>query len=528
MPTPQSVGDHTQADSEDRCTLATDQSGQGIIEYTILLAFLALVVYAIVQVLEPTIGNVFSEFVSDAPVSPPVLANYTPPPTLTPSPTFDPEAPPTLAPTNTPVPTATPTASNTPTPTNTFTPSPTPPCLFGGPYAVPGRVQMENFRCGGQNVAFLDSTASGPGSIIYRNDAGPSPEGPDLAINTDSGGGFHLGWVAAGEWVEYEVTAPANLAYGMVIRYAAPNNVFPSLQVNVSSGAFSGGPWLFSGAPTGGWDTWGEATIMINLFAGTNIVRISGNTGATNGNFNYFEIVNVAQPTSTPTAAPTNTPLPTNTPAPTNTPTPSPTPEIAAILFVVGNPASLNAADTAVYNRLLALGNVVTIVDDSASTTSDANGKDLVIISSTVNANQVNTKFRDVPVAVLLWESSLLDDMGMTGNGDFGTDNGETQLNIVNSSHPLAAGLANGLQTVTTSGQVFSMGEPNTATAISVATIDNNTTEKTIFAYEPGSTMVGLEAPARRVGFFLENSTAAALNANGWALFDAAVNWAKQ
>jgi hypothetical protein len=37
-----------------------------------------------------------------------------------------------------------------------------------------------------------------------------------------------------------------------------------------------------------------------------------------------------------------------------------------------------------------------------------------------------------------------------------------------------------------------------------------------------------MEAPARRVSFFLSNDTAAALNTNGWALFDAAVNWAKQ
>jgi hypothetical protein len=38
--------------------------------------------------------------------------------------------------------------------------------------------------------------------------------------------------------------------------------------------------------------------------------------------------------------------------------------------------------------------------------------------------------------------------------------------------------------------------------------------------------MVGLRAPARRVGFFLENASGLQLSGNGQALFDAAVAWA--
>jgi len=38
--------------------------------------------------------------------------------------------------------------------------------------------------------------------------------------------------------------------------------------------------------------------------------------------------------------------------------------------------------------------------------------------------------------------------------------------------------------------------------------------------------MIGGTAPARRLGFFFQSSVPATLNANGWALFDAAVNWA--
>jgi len=47
-----------------------------------------------------------------------------------------------------------------------------------------------------------------------------------------------------------------------------------------------------------------------------------------------------------------------------------------------------------------------------------------------------------------------------------------------------------------------------------------------LFAYDRGATMPGLAAPARRVGLFFGDTTAATLNASGWKFFDAAVKWA--
>ncbi|MEP6924950.1 MAG: hypothetical protein ABI954_10840, partial [Pyrinomonadaceae bacterium] len=47
-----------------------------------------------------------------------------------------------------------------------------------------------------------------------------------------------------------------------------------------------------------------------------------------------------------------------------------------------------------------------------------------------------------------------------------------------------------------------------------------------IFGYEKDMLMLGLNAPARRVGLYLDDTNAASLNSNGAALFDAAVRWA--
>lgn len=196
-------------------------------------------------------------------------------------------------------------------------------------------------------------------------------------------------------------------------------------------------------------------------------------------------------------------------------------------LFVVGN-SSLNAGDAYVKNRLESLGFNVTVVDDDQSQTSDADGKGLIVISSTISSGKVNTKYRDVAVPVINWESYLYDDMRMTGTGagsNYGNYSSTSQMVIENSSHPLAAGLS-GTPTVFTSNQSVTWGKP-TSSATVIGSIPGNSSRKMLFAYDTGDAMVGgLAAPARRVGIFLRNSTSDNLNTNGLALFDAAVYWA--
>src|SRR5207253_6509521 len=92
-------------------------------------------------------------------------------------------------------------------------------------------------------------------------------------------------------------------------------------------------------------------------------------------------------------------------------------------------------------------------------------------------------------------------------------------------NHPLAAGFLAGLLTVTTSPQTFSQGTP--VGAHIVATLAADPTMALLYAYEKGDKGVdGFVMPARRVFFFYENNTAAAVNADGLKLFDAAVDFA--
>jgi Bacterial Ig domain/Beta-propeller repeat/Carboxypeptidase regulatory-like domain/IPT/TIG domain/Bacterial TSP3 repeat len=201
-------------------------------------------------------------------------------------------------------------------------------------------------------------------------------------------------------------------------------------------------------------------------------------------------------------------------------------------LLVVGS-TTLNTGDSAVKTRLQNLGYTVTVkaagsTSNTAIKTSDADGKTLVVISSTVTPANVANKFRNVAVPVLDWEFDILDDMGMTGltsGTDFGTTStAQTQLSIADPTQPMAAGLS-GTQTVVTTATNFTWGKPN-LNAVKVATVAGDATKVDIFGYDAGAAMPGLEAPARRVALFLTDTTAAGFNANGGALFDAAVKWA--
>jgi hypothetical protein len=196
-----------------------------------------------------------------------------------------------------------------------------------------------------------------------------------------------------------------------------------------------------------------------------------------------------------------------------------------SVLFVAGS-TSLNAADTAVRNRLQSLGFTVTVKAATSSTTADATGKALVVVSSTVSSADVGTKFRDVAVPVVTWENALFDDMQLTpaSAGSFGTTGSQQNLTIASPGHPMAAGLS-GTVAATTSTSTFTWGHPGAA-AVKIATLPASSNDSAIFGYDTGSALVnGQAAPARRVGLFFSDSTASVLSSNGWALFDKAIEW---
>jgi hypothetical protein len=192
-------------------------------------------------------------------------------------------------------------------------------------------------------------------------------------------------------------------------------------------------------------------------------------------------------------------------------------------LFV--RPATPTAGDIVLRDRLLALGFSVTERSDSALVAGDASGKDVVVVSASVTAASVGSKLTNVAVPVLSMESFIFDDMKMTGTvsgTDFGSTAAQTQINVLDATHPMAA-LLSGVRTANTSSAPYGWGQPSSNAKVIGKLLGGQAGS---FAYPAGATMVGMVAPARRVGLFLDTTAAASWTTEGRALFDAAVKWA--
>jgi hypothetical protein len=166
----------------------------------------------------------------------------------------------------------------------------------GTPYggtaaALPGTVQAENFDEGGAGVAYVDTTTGNSGGKYRAGDV-------DIESSIDSGGGYDVAWVFAGERLNYSVNVAAAGTYDIEVRVASPGagGTF-HLEVN---GVDKTGRLTVPN--TGGWQKWTTVRkSAVTLSAGPQVWRLVMDTnGATTavGNFNYIRVT--AQAASTP------------------------------------------------------------------------------------------------------------------------------------------------------------------------------------------------------------------------------------
>lgn len=184
--------------------------------------------------------------------------------------------------------------------------------------------------------------------------------------------------------------------------------------------------------------------------------------------------------------------------------------------------------DKKVIAYLGSLGFAVTGASETSPLDAALN-QDLIIISESVDALDIGTKYRHVAIPLITFENDLLGELDMTGlkNGrDYGTDDEQRFIWLVNAPHPLAAGLAAGIQNVLNDEHCkMNWGKPGLG-AVTIATLRGEPDKAAIFAYEKGATMNGeFLAPARRLSFFLWQDTFEQLRPEGLALFKAAVLW---
>ncbi len=141
---------------------------------------------------------------------------------------------------------------------------------------VPGRLEAEDYNEGGNGVGYYDLTAGNTGGA-YRNDD------VDIEVTGDTGGGYNVGWIDAGEWLAFDINAqaPSN-TYNLDLRVASPSGS-GALHVEVDGVDVTGS---LSVPNTGSWQSY--ATISANnitIAQGSHELRVVFDAPGLNLNF---------------------------------------------------------------------------------------------------------------------------------------------------------------------------------------------------------------------------------------------------
>jgi hypothetical protein len=130
---------------------------------------------------------------------------------------------------------------------------------------------------------------------------GYRPDGVDLEVTSDTGGGFDLGWTSGGQWFRYTVNVATAGAYTVSFRVAAPSAVEDAFHVSSSSGADLSGP--INIPATGDWQSWATVTVNVELAAGQQVLTFDQDNGGWNINYTSFASASGSSTAATSSAA---------------------------------------------------------------------------------------------------------------------------------------------------------------------------------------------------------------------------------
>ena len=164
-----------------------------------------------------------------------------------------------------------PTPSPTPPP-----PSPTAQTPYTAAVAIPGRLEAENYDKGGEGTAYHDGETANLGGK-YRTDG--------VDIENSNEGGYSVGWVNSGEWLEYTTSITQSGSYDVTFRVATANTSTSTWRLKKGSTVLA----TVSTTSTGGWYSWKDIIVKgVALSSGTTVLRLEASGQALNLNYLSF------------------------------------------------------------------------------------------------------------------------------------------------------------------------------------------------------------------------------------------------
>jgi len=160
---------------------------------------------------------------------------------------------------------------------------------------LPGRVEAENYKSGGEGIGYHDLTIGNSGGAYKPND------NVDIQICTDVGAGYNVGWTSEGEWLAYDVNVPTTGIYKFTARMASASAGTKSITVSVDNTTVG----TFNFTDASGWQSWKDVIISnINLAAGFHVLKFTMNTPGIN--LNYVDVTSSTSYSLTTSTSPTN------------------------------------------------------------------------------------------------------------------------------------------------------------------------------------------------------------------------------
>jgi len=150
----------------------------------------------------------------------------------------------------------------------------------GTPLALPGLIEAEHFDNGIEGAAYHDLSIGNTGKAYRQTDV-------DLESATENG--YDVGWISAGEWLNYSVNIPTAGTYTLRVRVAA-EGAGGRFHIE-SNGVDRTG--AITVPNTGAWQTWTTITATISLPAGQQVLRLvvdAESAASILGNINWLEV----------------------------------------------------------------------------------------------------------------------------------------------------------------------------------------------------------------------------------------------
>ncbi len=152
--------------------------------------------------------------------------------------------------------------------------------LSADTHPIPGRIEAEDYREGKEGEAYHDTTRGNTGGAYRSDDV-------DIQKTGDTDGDYNVGWIAAGEWLSYDVQVMNSGSYTIIFRVASAQKGTKRLHLELNGEDITG-PVSFS---TGGrgWQRYQDVEISgVQLESGRYRLKLVMDTSAFNINYLRF------------------------------------------------------------------------------------------------------------------------------------------------------------------------------------------------------------------------------------------------